>query len=250
MTLDLYFFMLAIPAVIFAGISKGGFGSGAAFTAAPLMALIIDPALAVGLMLPLLILIDVATLRPYWRQWSWPDARLLMIGAVPGVFLGALFWRASNPDVLRLFLGLVCLAFVTFQLARARNIIRIRPRPFKPWVGGLTGAIGGFTSFVSHAGGPPVAIYLLAKGMSKTTYQATTVISFFVINILKAGPYAALGLFSAETLKVCIYLAPAALFGAWIGVKAHRMIPERLFFAITYVLLSITGTKLIFDAVT
>ena len=91
---------------------------------------------------------------------------------------------------------------------------------------------------------------LLGQGLGKTTYQATTVITFFAINILKAGPYAMLGLFPAETLKVCLYLAPAALFGAWIGVKAHRMIPERPFFAITYVLLTITGTKLIFDALT
>ena len=59
-----------------------------------------------------------------------------------------------------------------------------------------------------------------------------------------------LGLFDADTLRVGLYLAPAALFGAWLGVKAHRMIPERLFFAITYVLLAITGTKLIFVAVT
>ncbi len=250
MTLDLTFFLLAIPAVIFAGISKGGFGSGAAFVAAPLMALVVEPAIAVGLMLPLLMLVDVATLRPYWRQWSWPDARLLILGAVPGVLLGALFWRVANPDVLRLFLGVVCLAFVAFQIARSRNVIRVRQRPFAPWVGSLTGGIAGFTSFVSHAGGPPVAIYLLAKGMAKTTYQATSVITFFSINLLKAGPYAMLGLFPSDAVWAWVLLAPAALLGAWIGVKAHRMIPERPFFAITYVLLTITGSKLIFDALT
>ena len=218
--------------------------------AAPLMALIVDPALAVGLMLPLLMLVDAATLKPYWKQWSWPDARLLILGGAPGVAFGALFWKSADADVLRIFLGVISLAFVAFQLARARNLIRIPDRPFSPMVGAFAGAVGGFTSFVSHAGGPPVAVYLLARGMSKTTYQATTVITFWAINIFKAIPYAFLGIFTSQTLLAGLYLAPAALFGAWLGVRAHRIIPERLFFMITYVLLTVTGSKLIFDAFT
>ena len=61
----------------------------------PPVALIVDPALAVGLMLPHLMLIDAATLKPYWKQWSWPDARCLILGAAKGVTIGALFWRAA-----------------------------------------------------------------------------------------------------------------------------------------------------------
>jgi len=250
MTLDTTFFMFAIPAVIFAGISKGGFGSGAAFVAAPLLALIVDPALAVGLMLPLLMLVDAATLKPFWKQWSWPDARLLILGAGPGVLLGALFWRTADADILRVFLGVISLAFVAFQLARAVNWIRIPNRPFHPIVGMFAGMVGGFTSFISHAGGPPVAVYLLARGLKKRTYQATTVITFWAVNIFKAIPYAFLGIFTSQTLIAGLYLAPAALFGAWLGVRAHHVISERLFFSITYVLLTLTGTKLIFDAMT
>ena len=55
MELDFTFFAIAIPAVLFAGISKGGFGSAAAFAAAPLLALILEPAEAVAIMLPLLV---------------------------------------------------------------------------------------------------------------------------------------------------------------------------------------------------
>ena len=57
--LDLSFFMIAAPAVVFAGISKGGFGSGAAFVAASILALTLPPGLALGVMLPLLMLMDV-----------------------------------------------------------------------------------------------------------------------------------------------------------------------------------------------
>lgn len=43
-------------------------------------------------------------------------------------------------------------------------------------------------------------------------------------------------------------LAPFALIGAWIGVRAHRLVPERAFFALTYVLLVATGLRLIWVA--
>ena len=57
---DMVFFIIAAAAVVFAGISKGGFGSGAAFAGAAILATIIDPGEAIGIMLPLLMLMDIA----------------------------------------------------------------------------------------------------------------------------------------------------------------------------------------------
>jgi uncharacterized membrane protein YfcA len=247
---DPVFYAAAVPAVTFAGISKGGFGSGAAFVAAAILALVVDPGTALGVMLPLLMLIDVATLGPYWRRWSWPDARLLIAGGIPGTILGALLWRVADDDLIRLLIGTIALGFVAWQMARARGLVSIRAGAVPRWGGLLAGAVGGFTSFVSHAGGPPVAVYLLAQRLEKTAYQATTVLTFWVLNIAKLFPYAFLGIFTAETLWAGVLLAPAALAGAWLGVKAHVLVPVRLFFAITYVLLTLTGLRLTWVALT
>jgi hypothetical protein len=250
MILDTTFFLLAVPAVIFAGISKGGFGSGAAFAATPLLALVIDPRLALGFMLPLLLLIDLATLRPYWRKWDAEATRLLILSSLPGVALGIAVYRVADADVFRFLIGAISVGFVLFQVGRSRGWIRAAERPAGTGAALLAGIVGGFASFVSHAGGPPVAVYLLSRRITKTAFQATTVIVFLVVNVVKAVPYAALGLFSTETLWGNLLLAPAALFGAWAGVKLHRIVPEAVFFRITYVLLTITGSKLIWDAAT
>lgn len=247
---DLSFFAIAAPAVIFAGISKGGFGSGAAFASASILALVLTPGQALGLMLPLLMLIDVATLGPYWRKWHWPSAKLLILGGIPGILIGALVYRITSDDVIRFLIGAMSLGFVIWQLARARGWIKPAARPLSSAAGFGYGIAAGFTSFVSHAGGPPAAIYMLSLKLNKTEYQANTVIVFWVINSLKAAVYAFLGIFTLELLLLDLALAPFALLGAWIGVKAHFWVPERLFFAITYVLLTLTGTKLIFDALT
>jgi uncharacterized membrane protein YfcA len=246
-TFDLAFFAVTIPAILFAGISKSGFGSGAAFASMAILALILDPAVALGLTLPLLMLVDAVTLRPYWRRWDWPGARLLILGSLPGVALGAWLYRMTDPDVFRVLIGAVALGFVGFQAGVRLRLIRARTRPFSDGAGLFAGLVAGFTSFISHAGGPPVAVYLLARGMAKTRYQATTVLVFWAVNLFKAVPYAFLGIFTRDTALAGLALAPVALAGAWLGVRAHHLVPDRIFFGITYVALTLTGAKLIWD---
>ena len=242
--------LVAVPAVLFAGLSKGGFGSGAAFASASILAIVLDPGQALGIMLPLLMLIDAASLGAYWKKWSWPDARILLIGAVPGTLLGAVFYRAANPDVIRLLIGAISIAFVVWQVAQKAGLIRLAGRRFGTGTGLVAGVGVGFTSFVSHAGGPAAAVYLLAQGLPKTTYQATTVLVFWAVNLFKVSFYAFMGLFTLETLTLDLVLAPAAILGTWLGVHAHKRIPEAVFFGLTYALLTVTGAKLIWDALT
>ncbi|MEM9432910.1 MAG: sulfite exporter TauE/SafE family protein [Pseudomonadota bacterium] len=250
MEYDVWFFALAVPSVLIAGISKGGFGSGAAFVATPILALKLEPALAIGLMLPLLMLVDTWTLRPYWGKWDIPNAGVLIAGGFFGVILAVLFYQRADADLLRVLIGLISIAFVAYQLARATGILAIKPRPFSRGFGLFAGVVAGFTSFISHAGGPPAAMFLLSQKISKTTYQATTVLAFWLINIFKAVPYAILGIFTFEALWAAAMLAPVAVLGAAIGVYAHHRVPETVFFTITYTLLLGAGGKLLLDGLT
>ena len=243
------FFAVAAPAVVFAGVSKGGFGSGAAFASATILALILEPGQALGVMLPLLMLIDLASLRPYWNRWSWPDARLLILGGVPGVALGVALYRVADADLMRLLIGGIAVLFVAWQIGQRGGWIRPFHNRLPGWAGLLAGVVTGFTSFVSHAGGPSAAVYLLSQRLDKTRYQASTVLIFWIINIVKFVPYAWLGLFTWQTAAANVALAPFALIGTWLGVRAHALVPERVFFALTYVLLLVTGGKLIWDGV-
>ncbi|WP_354667677.1 sulfite exporter TauE/SafE family protein [Lentibacter algarum] len=248
--MDLGFLLIAGAAVVFAGVSKAGFGSGAAFAAAAILALVVEPGLALGIMLPLLMLMDAATLRPYWKRWRREDARLLIISGVPGVVLGALFYKVADADTLRLLIGAIAVLFVIYRIIGRSGRLPIAQRPMGAVGGAFFGVLTGFTSFISHAGGPAAAVYLLSQKPGKTEYQATSVLVFWAINIVKVVPYAFMGIFTLETLKVDLMLAPFALFGAWLGVKAHFLISERVFFGLTYVLLTATGCKLIWDGLT
>lgn len=248
MVFDFSFFAIAIPAVLFAGISKAGFGSGAAFAAAAILALVVPPGLALGIMLPLLMVIDAVSLKPYWNKWDKPSARSIIAGAVPGVALGAVVYAMVNADSFRILIGIICIAFVLYQWSRARGLIRVGSFGFSRGWGWATGIAAGFTSFVSHAGGPPVAVFMLGQGIPKTTYQATTVVVFWAINLMKFVPYVFLGIFTAQTALADLLLAPFAIGGAWLGVRAHHWVSDRVFFGLTYVLLLVTGLRLLWVA--
>lgn len=244
--LTLTFFAIAALAVVFAGVSKAGFGSGAAFASASILALIVEPSTALAFMLPLLMLIDAASLRPYWGRWNLRASLLLLAGALPGVLLGVLYFRAVDANGMRLMIGGVALGFVAWQLCVPR-LLRRGPGAMPRCAGVLAGAAAGFASFVSHAGGPAAAVYLLGRGMGKTEFQATTVLVFGAVNTVKAVCYAMLGMLDGATVAAALVFVPFALAGTWAGVRLHYLVPASLFFALTYILLTVTGVKLVWD---
>jgi uncharacterized protein len=248
MTLDPTFFAVAIPAVLISAASKGGFGGGAGFASAPLLALAMPPAEAVGLLLPLLMLMDVISLPPYWRKWEWRHSLLLMGGGVPGTFLGWWIFGSISPDGVRMFIGTTALGFVLFQIARSRGLLK--PPDHDPGAakGLFWGTVTGLTSFISHAGGPPASMYLLGLRLDKTTYQASTVLVFWWINLIKVPAYVEVGMLNRSLAAPILILAPVAVAGVFVGVWAHSRVSDRFFFRLTYGLLAVTGAKLVWDA--
>ncbi|MEM9269264.1 MAG: sulfite exporter TauE/SafE family protein [Pseudomonadota bacterium] len=193
---------------------------------------------------------DLAAVRSYWGKWDLGHGRRLAIGALPGIALGGAFFAVVSADAVRILIGLVAIGFVAYRLSLSSGILTLPQRVVTAREGLFWGAVTGFTSFVSHAGGPPSAVYLLRAGLDKLTYQATTVMVFWAVNASKMVVYVWMGLMLPELWLAILTLIPVGILGVALGVWAHRMVTERVFFQITYVLLTITGVKLIFDALT
>jgi uncharacterized membrane protein YfcA len=245
---DLALVLAASPALVLAGAAKGGFGGTGAFAATPLLALALPPGDALGVMLPLLMGIDLATLAAYWRRWSRPDARALMLWGVPGVALGWALFELIPPEAAKLALGLVALAFVAFRVAQTLGWSPHGDPAFRPRRAALWGAAAGFTSFLAHAGGPPAAMAMVPRRLDKTAFQATMVVVFWWINLVKLGPYAALGLFGGGNLALSLALVPAAALGVVLGVVGHRRVSQLWFDRIILIGLAMVSVKLIADS--
>jgi uncharacterized membrane protein YfcA len=240
---------IAGAAMVVAGAAKGGFGGSGAFAATPLMALALPPGQALGVMLPVLMAIDAATLWPYWRRWSLRDSAALMIAGALGVALAWPLFGMIPPDAAKLAVGLVAVVFCAFRVAQLRGWTPEGGAEWRPGRAWFWGAVAGFTSFIAHAGGPPSAMALIPRRLDKTVYQATTVVVFWWINIVKLGPYLALGLIDGTNLGMSAALAPFAAAGVVLGVIGHRRIPQNWFDIVVLTALSAAGAKLVWDGV-
>lgn len=244
---DPLFYMLAIPAVLLTGISKGGFGGAFGGVAVPMIALAISPVQAAAIMLPILCTMDIFGMITYRRKADWTNFRILLTGSVFGIGIGAVLFQFLSDDIIRLILGSIAVIFTLNNwIKRLPADHKTRPDKIK---GGFWGVVAGFTSFIAHAGSPPVQIYLLPQKIDKTLYVGTTVWFFFAINYIKLIPYSFLGQFSLQNLSTSLVLLPLTPLGVWIGVKLHHQVPEQLFYRLAYIFLFAMGLKLLWDGI-
>jgi len=245
MITDPWFYAAAIPAVLLVGMAKGGFGGPIALLGVPLMSLMISPVQAAGIMLPILVTMDGVGLYAYRGTYHWPSLRILLPSAVVGIGLGYVMAAYVTDGHVRLIVGLVALAFTLnawFGNADAKTAYRPGPA-----AGLLWGAVGGFTSFVSHAGGPPFQIYMLPQRLDPKLLAGTAVIFFTVVNQVKLIPYYLLGQFSSGNLSTSAVLLPLAIFAVWIGVWLVRRVDPGAFYRLMYAAVFVVSLKLIWD---
>ncbi|TBU88303.1 sulfite exporter TauE/SafE family protein [Phytopseudomonas dryadis] len=233
--------LFAIPAIFLTGLSKGGFGGALGGIAVPLLALATSPKQAVAVMLPILCLADVVGLKAYFGKWDTANLRVMLPGALIGIGIGALTFELLNENLIGLLIGIIAISFVLMGLLKSDPA----PRPLQPGRGLLLSSMAGFTSFVAHAGGPPVMMHLLPQQLDKLRYVATINMFFLLTNALKLIPYTLLGQFTRDNLLLSLMLAPIVPIGVWTGLWLQSRINHTWFYRIARLGMLVAGVQLI-----
>ena len=237
------FWVAALVASFFVGGSKGGLPM-VAILSVPIMSLVMPPMKGAALLLPVYIISDVYGIWIYRHSFSKRNLAILIPATAIGIVAGYLLAGRTDEDVVRVVIGAVGLSFLAMRM-RARVMGRSEARPADVPRGMFWGAVSGFTSFVSHAGGPAFQAYVLPQKLPKMMFAGTSTILFAIVNLLKVPPYMALGLMETGDIDVMLVLAPVAILGAWVGYRLTRLIPEQTFFVIVEVALLVISVNLI-----
>ncbi len=241
---DPFFYAVAVPAVLLMGISKSGFGAGFGSLAVPLMALAITVPQAAAILMPVLLLVDLLGLAAFRHRFDRDLLKFLLPFGIIGTVVGTLLFKVLDSHWVAGIVGGCTLLFLAQRLL-------FPPRPDSPpppkWLGAVLTTLSGFTSFVAHAGSPPLNAYVIPLRLAPMTFTATMAFFYFVINLSKWIPYAWLGLLDAQNMSTSLVLLPLAPVGVWMGVRVAKRINPILFYRLIYFGMFLTGCKLLWD---
>ena len=244
---DLYFWSVAVLAVLIVALSKSGLVGSLGLVGVPLLSLVMPARDAAGMLLPLLLVMDAIAVWTYRKDADWRILRIMLPGAFVGTAIGWALWSVVSDAMVLLFVGVITLIFILDALLPLRKKLEGLP-PSKPW-GTFWGGFAGFTSFISHTGGPPFQIYVLPQRLSPVNYSGTTAFFFAIVNSAKLIPYFFLGQLNIPNLTHAAFLAPVAIVGVLLGVFLVRRISVKRFYQLTYWLVFLLALKLIYDGV-
>ncbi|MBP9183367.1 MAG: sulfite exporter TauE/SafE family protein [Fuscovulum sp.] len=241
---SLWFWVAAVVAAALVGAGKGGIPV-VGMLGVPVLALVIPPVTAAGLLLPVYVVSDVFGLWAYRHAFDRRVLAIVVPGAVAGIALGWATARVVPEAAVTALIGLIGLVFAANLLLRRQAMANPRRAEVAP--GLFWGAVTGFTSFVSHSGAPPWQVYTLPLGLPKAVFAGTSTIAFAIINAVKLLPYWHLGQLSPTNLGHAAFLFVPATLAVFAGVRLVRWLPERLFFRIVTWSLLLVSAKLVWD---
>jgi len=245
---DPAFYAAAVPAVILAGISKAGLGGAVGGLAVPVMSLAIAPPRAVAILLPILLVMDAMGLFAFRGKIDRAVLRVAIPAGLVGTLLGWWLFRTVDERWIRGLIGAEAVIFALQRLLEGSAAWTGAPRPLRTGRAAFWSAVSGFTSFVSHAGGPPMMQLMMPLKLHREIFVGTMAWYFAAINFSKIGPYGALGLLDETQLATSLALMPAVPVGYVLGLVLLRKASPALFVRVATVALLATGCKLLWDA--
>ena len=243
--LDPAFIVAAVLASLLVGLAKGGLTM-VGVLGTPILALVISPVQAAALLLPIYVVSDMVGLWSYRREFDRRNLAIVLPAAIGGILIGWATASLISERMVGLMIGVLGIGFCINAWRLRRTVIVAKPADIPR--GLFWGTLTGFSSFVSHSGGPPFQIYVLPQQLPKAVFAGTTTIAFAVINAVKLVPYWALGQLSTSNLRTSSLLIPVAVAGALAGVRLVRVLPQRTYFGFVYVMLFAVSIKLVSDA--
>ena len=158
-----------------------------------------------------------------------------------GTALGVTLLVNLPRDTGMLLLGLFVLGFGVYTL-----LPHGRSRVIAPGWAWLAGLAGGITSTVFGAGGPPYAIYLSQRGLTKEQYRATMGFATMTSISVRAVAFTLTGiLLVPDVWQKALAAVPAGLAGIWVARKMFVRISRDMLLRVVAALLVVSGISLI-----
>jgi len=238
---DISVTLIILGAFFFAGTIKGFLGIGLPPAAMAILTLVIDTPIAISLLtLPIIftnLFQYLGCEKPFEiakRYW------LFGVSIMASIFFTSLFIMSFPKSIISMAIGFAMISFSLSQMFGAKI-------PFGAssiWhvaMGMLAGVLGGLSSIWS----PPVAMYLLARNVSKAEFIGATGFLFLAGSVPLAIGLSFAGVLTVDTVLHSLMGLIVVLIGFWAGEWLRGYVPQELFRRIVLWAFLIMGARLI-----
>lgn len=226
------------------GAAKAGI-KGMGMFIVPVMAAVFGGKPSTGIVLPLLVIADAFAVAYYNRHAEWSYVKRLIPAAAIGVLLGVGVGRYLNNDLFTDLLAIIILVSLSLMIVLERRPLRT-DRMQGWWVTSIFGLLGGFFTMIGNAGGPIMAVYLLATRIPKYAFIGTAAWFFMLINWFKVPFHVWVWhTIDGPSLVLSVSSLPAIALGIWTGIKIVDRIPEKAFRYFVLIMTSIVALRLL-----
>ena len=256
--------MLLAAVAAFVGASvQSATGFGFALVLSPALFAVVEPVEAVTSLLMLGFALNVLVLFEQGRpeHVDWQALAPVLIAAVPGLGAGLAALTLLSKEALQVAVGLAVIGAAGWQLQdRARGAQRSAPRgaagsasggasrspsrrrgsppPAAAWIVGFTS--GALTTSISVSG-PPVVLWLEARGVSPAEFRAFLAASFLALNLTGGALLLVAQGAGALDAGLVFPLLALVLAGYAVGAVAFRHLDRERFFLLALALVVVTG---------
>jgi len=235
----------AIAAI--AGFFQAAAGFGFALLAVPLMALVVPPETAVIVVFLHGSCSSVLTAGHRRSHIDWTEAKRLSIGAIVAMPFGAIILVTASSSVLRLVLGIViCSAAIWMLLpsTKLRHALAVQPATTY-----AVGAVSGVLNTALSTSGPPLVVYLRARGFGIATFRSTISVVFTISNVVGFFILLTWGAIHLVAVKYFVLTLGPALVGWVLGNATAAKLRTEHFSRLVDLLLLVSGLLAIVKAI-
>lgn len=203
--------------------------------------------MAVGVMLPLLLVCDVfvLSLSYYRNSIDKSNIAVLLPSMLVGIALGLPVLGIMPDEVFKKAIGVLALIFAVAQ-AYKDFCLKV-DEPVKPskGLGVLLGIGAGFASAIAHVGGTLTTMYLLPQKLPNAVFVGTSTLLYFVSNASKVLPYWKMGLITKQGLWLGVSLLSSVAAGALLGIWLNKVLSPQTFSKLILLLVALTAVRLL-----
>lgn len=166
-----------------------------------------------------------------------PMIALIILGSIPGAFI----LKNVNANIIKIIFGVVVILVGIEMLLKEFDKLHLKDSKI---IYAIFGMMAGLMAGMFGVG---VLMAACVSRMTKSSdeFKANLSIIFIVENTVRVITYALIGVITAESLKLSVYMVPFMLIGLFAGMKSAHVLDEKIIKRLVIILLIISGLALI-----